>query len=67
VQHDCPSKRVLVVKDDGAYSFASDFGEDTVALFTADHAVNEGTPEEHIDADDTKHYESLIVPNQVCH
>jgi hypothetical protein len=32
-----------VVKDDGAYSFASDFDEDPPALFVADHAGNEGT------------------------
>jgi hypothetical protein len=56
VQRDCPSKRILVVKDDGAYSSASDFD-----LFAADHAGNEGTPEEHIDAGDAEHYESLIV------
>jgi hypothetical protein len=61
VQRDCPSKRDLVVKDDGAYSSASDFDEDTPALFAADHAGNEGTQEEHIDAGDAEHYESLIV------
>jgi hypothetical protein len=61
VQCDCPSKRVLVVKDDGAYSSASDFDEDTLALFAADHAGNERTPEEHIDAGAAEHYESLIL------
>jgi hypothetical protein len=44
VQRDCPSKCVLVVKDDGAYSSASDFDEDTLVLFAADHAGNERTP-----------------------
>jgi hypothetical protein len=61
MQRDYPSKRVLVVKDDGAYSSASDFDKDTLALFAADHAGKEGTPEEHIDAGDAEHYESLIV------
>jgi hypothetical protein len=61
VQRDCPSKRILVVKDDGAYSSNSDFDEDTLALFTADHAGNEGTSEEHINAGGAEHYESLIV------
>ncbi|PVH36619.1 hypothetical protein PAHAL_6G124100 [Panicum hallii] len=61
VQRDCPTKRILVVKDDGAYSSASDFDEDTLALFAADHAGNEGTPDEHIDAGAAEHYESLIV------
>jgi hypothetical protein len=61
VQRDCPSKHVLVVKDDAAYSSTSDFDEDTLALFAADHASNKGTPEEHIDAGAAEHYESLIV------
>jgi hypothetical protein len=50
-----------VVKDDGAYSSASDFDDDTLALFAADHAGNEGTPDEYIDAGAAEHYESLIV------
>ena len=33
--HDCPSKRVMVIKDDGEYSSASDFDEDTLALLAA--------------------------------
>jgi hypothetical protein len=61
VQRDYPSKRVSVVKDDGAYFSASDFDEDTLALIAADHVDNEGTPEEHIDAGNAEHYESLIV------
>jgi hypothetical protein len=50
-----------VAKDDVAYSSASDFDEDTLILFATDHAGNEGTPEEHIDAGATEHYESLIA------
>ena len=42
----CPSKRVLVVKDDGGYSSASDFDEDTLALLATDHAGSEEQPEE---------------------
>jgi hypothetical protein len=61
VLRDCPTKRVLVVKDDGAYSSASDFDDDTLALFAADHAGNEGPPDEHIDVGAAEHYESLIV------
>jgi hypothetical protein len=61
VQRDCPTKCILVAKDDGAYSSASDFDDDTLALFAADHAGNEGTPDEHIDARAAEHYESLIV------
>jgi hypothetical protein len=38
---DCPSKRVLVVRDDGEYSSASDFDEDTLALLADDHEGND--------------------------
>ena len=61
VQRDYPSKRILVVKEDGEYSSASEFDEDTLALFAADDTGNKEPPEEHIDAGDAAHYESLIV------
>jgi hypothetical protein len=58
---DCPSKRVLVIRDDGEYSSASDFDEDTLALLAYDHEGNDDHPEEHIGTSDADHYESLIV------
>jgi hypothetical protein len=58
---DCPSKRVLVVRDDGEYSSASDFNEDTLALLADDHEDTDDHPEEHIGTGDADHYESLIV------
>ena len=61
MQRDCPSKRVLVVKEDGGYSSASDFDENTLALLAADHAGSEERQEEQIGAEDAEHYESLIV------
>ena len=61
MQRDCPSKRVLIVKDDCEYSSAGDFDEDTHALLAADHASSEEQQEEHIGVDDAKRYESLIV------
>jgi hypothetical protein len=61
VIRDCPSKRVLVVRDDGEYSSASDFDEDTLALFADDHEGNDDHPEEHISTSDADHYESPIV------
>jgi hypothetical protein len=61
MQRDCPSKRVLIVKDDGEYSSTSDFDEDTHALLAADHAGSEEQQEEHIGVDDAERYESLIV------
>jgi hypothetical protein len=51
----------LVIKDDGEYSSASDFDDDTLALLTADHAGNDNYPEEHISTSDADHYQSLIV------
>jgi hypothetical protein len=61
VMRDCPSKRVLAVRDDGEYSFASDFDEGTLALLADDHEGNDDHPEEHIGTGDVDHYESLIV------
>jgi hypothetical protein len=61
VIRDCPSKRVMVIKDDGEYSSASDFDEDTFALLAANHVGSEGHLEEHIDAGEADRYESLIV------
>jgi hypothetical protein len=58
---DCSSKRVLVIKDDGEYSSASDFDEDTLALLANDHAGNDDHPKEHIGTGDVDHYESQIV------
>jgi hypothetical protein len=51
---DCSSKCVLVIRDNGEYSSASDFDEDTLA-------GNYDHPEEHIGTGDADHYESLIV------
>jgi hypothetical protein len=61
VMHDCPSKRVLFIRDDGEYSSASDFDEDTLALLADDHGGNDDHPVEHIGTGDADHYESLIV------
>jgi hypothetical protein len=47
VMRDCSSKHVLVIKDDGKYSSASDFDDDH--------------PEELISTGDADHYQSLIV------
>jgi hypothetical protein len=63
---DCSSKRVLVIRDDGEYSSASDFDEDTLALLANDHEGNDDHPEEHIGTGDVDHYESLIVQRVQC-
>jgi hypothetical protein len=57
VMCDCSSKRVLVVRDDGEYSPASDFDEDTLALLANDYEGNDDHPEEHIGTGDADHYE----------
>jgi hypothetical protein len=41
---DCSSKRVLVVRDDGEYSSASDFDEDSLALLADTMQVMMTTP-----------------------
>ena len=61
VMRECPSKRVMIVKDDGECSSASDFDEDTLALLAADHAGSEQHFEEHINATEADRYKSLIV------
>ena len=61
VMRDCPSKHVLVVKNDGEYSSTSELEEDILALLAADHAGSEGCSEEHINAAEADRYESLIV------
>jgi hypothetical protein len=58
---DCSSNHVLVVRDDGEHSSASDLDEDTLALLIDDHEGNDDHPEEHIGIGDADHYESLIV------
>jgi hypothetical protein len=58
---DCRSKHVLVIRDDGEYSYASDFDKDTLALLADDHEGNDDHPEEHIDTGDADHYESPIA------
>jgi hypothetical protein len=58
---DCPSKHVLVIRDDGEYSSVSDFNEDTLALLADDQEGNDDHAEEHIGIGDADHYESLIV------
>jgi hypothetical protein len=57
---DCPSKRILVVRDDGEYSSASDFDEDTLALLADAHEGNDDHPRS-ILVPVMQIYESLIV------
>jgi len=45
---DYPSKHVMVVKDDGEYSSASDFDKNTHAFLVVDHMGSEEQQEEHV-------------------
>jgi hypothetical protein len=51
----------MVVTNDGGYSSASDYDEDTLALLAADDAGREEPPDEQIGTEEAEHYESLIV------
>jgi hypothetical protein len=49
---------MLIIRDNGEYSSASDSEETIDAMLATDVA---GTQEEHVDATDADKYESLIV------
>src|SRR6266508_5263107 len=51
----------MIVRDNGAYSSASDFDDETYAMLAANHVSNEDETEEHIGADAAERYESLVV------
>ena len=55
---DCPSKRTLLIRDNGEYSSASDSEEPQHVMFATDHAAN---GEVHVDPSDADRYESLVV------
>jgi len=59
VIRDCPNKRVLIVREDGEYSSASDLDEPTYAMLATDISGHE--EEEHVAALDADKYESLVV------
>src|SRR6266542_988283 len=51
----------MIVRDNGAYSSASDFDDETYAMLAANHGGSEDETEEHIGADAAERYESLVV------
>jgi hypothetical protein len=53
-----PNKRVLVIRDDGEYSSASDSEDIQHAMLATDHAAK---AEVHVNPGDTDRYESLVV------
>jgi hypothetical protein len=58
VIRDCPSKRTLLIRDNGEYSSASDSEETRHAMLATDHAYNE---EVHVAPGDADRYESLVA------
>ena len=58
VIRDCPSKRTLLIRDNGEYSSASDSEETRHAMLATDHADNE---EVHVAPGDADRYESLVA------
>jgi hypothetical protein len=58
VIRDCPSKRTLLIRDNGEYSSASDSEETRHAMLATDHVDNE---EVHVTPGDADRYESLVA------
>lgn len=61
---DCPNKRVLIIRDDGGYSSASDFDDEIYAMLATDPAGLDDESDhekEHVDAEDADKYLSIIV------
>jgi hypothetical protein len=58
VSQDCPNKHVLVIRDDGEYSSASDSEDIQHAMLATDHAAK---AEVHVNLGDTDRYESPVV------
>ena len=58
VIRDYPSKRTLLIRDDGEYSSASDSEETQYAMLATDHAAQ---AEVHVNPGDADRYESLVA------
>ena len=62
IKKECPNKRVLIVRENGEYSSASDLDEDTHAMLSTNPAGDPDDPEEiHCDAYMADKYPSLIT------
>ncbi|WVZ84536.1 hypothetical protein U9M48_031562, partial [Paspalum notatum var. saurae] len=58
VIRDCPSKRTLLIRDDGEYSSTSDSEATQYAMLATDHAAR---AEVHVNPGDADRYESLVA------
>ena len=61
MKKDCPNKRILIVRDNGEYSSASDLDEDTYAMHSANHAGDDDEEIIQCDADMADKYPSLVT------
>jgi hypothetical protein len=46
IEKECTTQRVMMVREDGKYDFASDFGDDTLALIVARDGANSDSEKE---------------------
>ena len=58
MSQDCLNKRVLLIRDDGEYSSASDSEDIQHAMLVTDHVAKAKV---HVNPSDTDWYESLVV------
>jgi hypothetical protein len=58
VFRDCPNKRILLIRDTGEYSSASDSEETQHAMLATDHAAK---TEVHVNPSDADRYENLVA------
>ena len=58
VIRDCPSKRTLLIRDNGEYSSASDSEEIQHTMLATDHAAK---ADAHVNPEDADRYESLVA------
>ena len=59
----CPSKRVMIVTEDGGYESASDYDEETLALIVSEEQGGDDSEQEtqYMAAEDAERYESLVA------
>ena len=62
MMRECPSKRVMIVTEDGGYESASDYDEETLALITSEgHSGDDSNHEtQYMAAEDADRYECLV-------
>ena len=60
---ECPSKRVMIITEDGGYDSASDYDEETLALIASEERGVDDTAQEtqYMAADYADRYESLVA------